>query len=190
MARDFVTLVSGVPRSGTSLMMQMLGAGGFPLLTDGLREPDEHNPRGYFEFEAAKRTLRDTSWLAQALGRAVKLVHALVASLPDAYPYRVILLRRPLGQVVASQRAMLARFGGVEGVLPDARLSEIFAAQLADLERWAEGQPRVTLLGVETERLVADPAAVASEVAAFLGGELDEAAMAGAYEPSLWHQRD
>jgi hypothetical protein len=189
MTRDFVTVVSGVPRSGTALMMQMLAAGGFPLLTDGLREPDEDNPRGYFEYEATKRSRRDTGWVAGAVGRAVKVVHALAPLLPDDHEYRVILMRRPLEQVVASQQAVLERFGGLEEALPGTRLIEIFAAQLADVERWAETRTSTRLLPVDYEVAIRTPEAVAAEVARFLGGELDEGAMAAAVEPSLWHQR-
>jgi hypothetical protein len=189
MTRDFVTVVSGVPRSGTALMMQMLAAGGLPLLSDGVREPDADNPRGYFEYEAAKRTRRDTGWVADAVGRAVKVVHALAPLLPDDHEYRVILMRRPLEQVVASQRAVLERFGGLEEGLPNAHLIEIFAAQLAEVERWAHADPNTRLLCVDYEAAIRTPERVAAEVARFLGGELDEVAMAAAVEPSLWHQR-
>jgi len=198
MTRAFITLVSGVPRSGTSLMMQMLEAGGLPLLTDGLRVPDPDNPRGYFELEAVKRTRRDASWVAEAVGRAVKVGHALVPTLPDGFDYRIVLMRRPLAQVVASQHAVLARMGAASGAggLADlaggpsaARLVEIFAAQLLELEAWVEKQPRARLLEVAADRAVTAPAEIAQRVSAFLGGGLDEAAMAAAVDPGLWHQR-
>jgi hypothetical protein len=198
MSRDFVSVVSGVPRSGMSLMMQMLGAGGLPLLMDGLREPDADNPRGYFELEAVKRSRRDASWVADAVGCAVKVGHALVPTLPDGFDYRVVLMRRPLAQVVASQHAVLARLAAAGGIggLADlaggpsaAQLVEFFAAQLLDLTRWVEQRPRVRLLDVAADRAVHAPAEVAHQVAAFLGGGLDEAAMAAVVDPGLWHQR-
>ncbi len=113
MAENFITVVSGLPRSGTSLMMQMLVAGGLPALTDAVRSPDESNPRGYFEFEPVKRLRTDASWLEQARGRAVKIIHLLLRELPTdgRFQYRVLFLRRPLEEVIASQSAMLARAG-------------------------------------------------------------------------------
>src|SRR4051812_40403893 len=120
MSDDFITIVSGLPRSGTSLMMQMLGAGGMQLLTDGQRAPDEHNSRGYFEHEAVKHSRKDLSWLNQANGKAVKVVHLLLAPLPLDRSYRVIFMLRDLQEVITSQRVMLSKQGRVSAALPDA----------------------------------------------------------------------
>ena len=105
-----VTIVTGVPRSGTSLVMQMLAAGGHPIASDGVRRADADNPRGYFELEAARRLARDASWLPELAGRALKLVHTLVPSLPTTLQYRVLLVRRRLDEVLDSQRAMLSEW--------------------------------------------------------------------------------
>ena len=185
----YVTVVSGVPRSGTSLMMQMLGAGGLALLTDGRRGPDQDNPRGYLEYEPVKRLRRDASWLGAAAGRAVKVVHALVPSLPPDRDYRLILMRRDLREVAASQRAMLERRGAAADELPDERLVEILAAQLDEVERWAQAQPRVDVLRVEYGALLSDPKAGAARVARFLGGGLDVDAMAKIVDPALHRAR-
>ena len=191
--QTFVTVVSGVPRSGTSLMMQMLAAGGHPLLTDGARAPDADNPRGYLEYEPVKATARDASWVDAAAGRAVKVIHALVPHLPPDRDYRIRRMVRPLEEVIASQRAMLERAGRVEpGGLPDlpeARLAEIFREQLAALERWAERQPRASLLAVRYAAVLADPVREATRVDAFLGQGLDVSAMAAAVDPALRRQR-
>lgn len=189
MRRDFLTVVTGVPRSGTALMMRMLGAGGLPLFIDTTRPADRHNPLGYFEHDEVRRTRAETAWVARAAGHAVKVVHALVPLLPDGTAYRVILMRRPLDRVVDSQHAMLEHPGAIEGGLSRARLVELFAAQLEEVEAWMAGRSNVSLLRVEADRAVAAPADVAAEVARFLGGGLDEAAMAAAVEPSLWHTR-
>jgi hypothetical protein len=185
----FVTVVSGVPRSGTSMLMQMLRAGGFPVLTDGFREPDSHNPRGYLEFEPARRLRRDTSWVGAAEGRAVKVVHALVRCLPAGHDYRVILIRRDLGEVVASQQAMLADVSALDGGLSPQRLAEIFEAQLRELEECLEAQPRFRVLGVGHAEALAQPRRVAEELSRFLGGGLDVEAMAAAVDPALHRQR-
>jgi hypothetical protein len=111
MKSDFITVVSGLPRSGTSLMMQMLAAGGLPPLTDNLRDADESNPRGYFEFDPVKRLRSDRSWLDQARGHAVKIIHVLVRELPadGQFHYRLLLMKRPMEEILASQRALLER---------------------------------------------------------------------------------
>ena len=186
--RDFVTVVSGLPRSGTSLLMQMLAAGGLPVLADASRPPDRHNPRGYFELAAAKRLPTDAGFLASAVGRAVKLVVPLACALPaGSGPYRVVLVRRSLDEVLASQDAMLE--GDAPDGLPEPRLREIFRAQLAELEAWAETRPDVALLAVEHAELLAEPRRIAAALSEFLGGGLDLAAMAAAVDPSLYRQR-
>jgi hypothetical protein len=187
--REFVTVVSGVPRSGTSLVMQMLGAGGFPIRSDGARAPDAHNPRGYLELEAVKRTRRDASWVGSATGHAVKVIHVLVPALPAGPSYRLVLVIRPLGEVVASQRAMLGPSEALDAGPTDSRLAEIFAAQLREVERWAAGRPEVSLLRIDYPGLVGDPRPGAAALSRFLGGGLDEAAMTAAVDPALYRQR-
>ena len=113
---DEIVIVTGLPRSGTSLVMQMLAAGGAGLLTDGARAADRNNPLGYFEYEPVKRTGRDTTWLAEAKGKAVKVVAPLVAWLPDGLRYRAIFIERDLDEVLASQAEMLRNLNAGEAV--------------------------------------------------------------------------
>jgi hypothetical protein len=183
--RDFVSVVSGLPRSGTSLVMQMLGAGGLPLLCDDARPADAHNPRGYLEYAPVKRLREDAAFLGHAVGRAVKVVVPLACALP-AGAYRVVLVRRDLREVIASQDAML---GGAVAGLSAQRLAVIYAAQLQELEAWARGRPQVRLLCLEHAELLREPPRAASSLAAFLGGGLDVEAMAAAVDPSLHRQR-
>ena len=191
----WITVVSGLPRSGTSLMMQTLAAGGIPPLTDESRVPDASNPRGYLELEAVKRLKTDRSWLPQARGKAVKIIHLLLPELAsaaeaaDALTYRVVMMRRPVAEVVASQRAMLARQGKASAAVPDAQLEKLFADQLARVERWLEGRPEFAVCAVDYPALVADPVATAARLNAFLGGGLDETAMARAVDPALYRER-
>ncbi len=189
MTDNFITIVSGLPRSGTSLMMQMLAAGGLPVLTDALRLPDESNPRGYLEFEPVKRLRTDQSWLEQARGRAVKIIHLLLRELPTdgRFQYRVLFLRRPLEEVIASQSAMLARAGKASA--EPVALARIFASQLAQVEQWLAAQPCFTVRQVEYHRLVREPTIVAGELNAFLGGGLDPTLMARAVDPKLYRHR-
>jgi hypothetical protein len=186
---EAMIVVSGLPRSGTSLMMQMLAAGGIPVLSDGLRAPDEDNPRGYLEYEPVKATKRDNSWVAAGQGKAVKVVHALLRDLPAAYQYRVILMRRPLAQVVASQRAMLERLGRSGARIPDETLASLLGAQLNSVAEWLRTQPNFRLLELEYYACISHPLDVASEVSAFLDGRADASAMAAAVDPALYRRR-
>jgi hypothetical protein len=184
-----VTIVTGLPRSGTSMMMQMLAAGGMPVLTDSARPPDSDNPRGYFEFEPAKRTARDAGWVAGAAGKAVKLVHVLLPDLPRGYEYRVLFMHRDMGEVLASQRAMLERLHRSGADLTPARLAEVFSKQLWRVQDRIAQQPHVSALDVDYRRVIESAAAEARRINEFLGGGLDEARMTAAVDPSLYRQR-
>src|SRR5262245_1578090 len=144
MSPDDVAIVSGLPRSGTSMMMRMIAAGGVPVLGDGVRAPDEDNPLGYFEFEPVKATRRDAAWVADARGKVVKLVHALVPDLPGGFRYRVVMMHRDLDEVLASQAKMLARSGHREGAAPPDLLKRAYATQLRDVAAWLDERPHFT----------------------------------------------
>jgi hypothetical protein len=188
-SRDFVTVVSGLPRSGTSLAMQLVAAGGIPPLTDHQRAPDADNPRGYFEFEAVKQLRSDRSWFADARGRSVKIIHMLLTELPDDVPCRVLFMRRDIGEVVRSQRVMLERSGKPGGALTSERLGAVYESQLAGVARWLAGRPAFRVLDVPYAGLIADPVPLIAGIDAFLGGGLDTDAMAGAVDPSLYRNR-
>ncbi len=190
MSNDVITIVSGLPRSGTSLMMQMIDAGGLPALTDRLRTRDQDNPRGYFELEAVKRTKIDDSWLREASGRVVKMVHLLLYDLPPDRSYRVIFMRRELGEVVRSQAVMLQRRGTAGASLTDEQLVKAYEGQLAKIESWLQEQPNFTVNVVSYNDMMADPTPAAAAVNQFLGGGLDVAAMLGNIDPSLYRQRE
>ncbi len=187
--REFITVVSGLPRSGTSLMMQMLAAGGIPPLTDNLRVPDDSNPRGYFELEAVKRLRSDATWLQDAPGRAVKIIHLLMRELPidGRYEYRVLLMRRPIDEVLASQRTMLERQGKTSA--DPALLAKTYATQLAQLAQWMAAHVCFRVLAVQHGRLVSSPSEMAEIIAEFLGRGLDVSAMAAAVDPNLYRER-
>lgn len=182
-------IVTGLPRSGTSLAMQMLAAGGVPPMTDHERQADADNPRGYFEFERVKQLKTDKSWLDDAQGRAVKVIHMLLTELPDDRDYRVVFMRRDIGEVVRSQSTMLARSGRIGANLAPDRLAEIFRQQLAVVERWLSTRPRFSVLDVGYAELVADPLSWAERIAAHIGGKVDVRAMVEAVDPSLYRNR-
>jgi hypothetical protein len=189
MSRHFVTIVSGLPRSGTSLMMQMLAAAGMPVLTDGLRPADHHNPRGYFELEAVKHTRTDQSWLAHAEGKVVKVVHLLLSQLPPDHEYRVIFMQRDLLEAIASQRAMLQDQRRPSATLADAKLADIFGKQLAEVRHWLSQNPNSQVLYLQHRDVIERPLTAAQQVATFLDGDWDTSRMAAVVDPALYRQR-
>jgi predicted AlkP superfamily phosphohydrolase/phosphomutase/tetratricopeptide (TPR) repeat protein len=174
---DEVLVVSGLPRSGTSMLMQMLDAGGVSILTDGARAADEDNPRGYFEVEAAKRLLRDQSWLSGARGKAVKIVAPLVCSLPAGFRYRVILIERDYDEILESQAAMIRRRG--EPVQDSSerrdRLRREYARVIAQTRTLLSKRADVQLLILRHENILRDPGEASSSIGNFAGGTLDTA---------------
>ncbi|MEM6326217.1 MAG: sulfotransferase [Bacteroidota bacterium] len=183
-------VVCGLPRSGTSMLMQMLRAGGVPVFADGTREADESNPRGYVEHERVKRTAQDATWVTEADGAAVKVVAPLLPLLPTGPRYRVLFIERDLDEVLRSQRAMLARSGREAG---DAdALRSVYARHLRAAHAWADAHAEaVTLRYAE---VVADPARAAARIGDALGTTPDGrplrlGAMADVVAPDLYRQR-
>jgi len=188
--RDFLSIVSGLPRSGTSMMMQMIDAGGIGALTDNVRKPDEDNPKGYYEFEAVKRTRKDASWLQDAPGKVVKMVHLLLLDLPLNRQYRVVFMRRNLEEVVASQDIMLERRGKQNTDLAKDRVIQVFQAQLKQVDQWVRDHSDVfKILYVDYNQVMRDPRPTVAAVNEFLGGDLDTEAMAKVVDPSLYRER-
>jgi hypothetical protein len=185
---EFLTIVSGLPRSGTSMMMRMLEMGGLPVLTDHIRTPDDDNPNGYYEFEAVKQTKEDDSWLEGSEGKAVKMVYRLLYDLPANRSYRVLFMRRKLDEVLASQMVMLERHGLVDGVREE-QMAALFRSEIDGFYDWVAKQPHIILIDVDYNRMQQDPKSEASRVNAFLGGTLDEAAMVDVVDASLYRNR-
>jgi hypothetical protein len=190
---DTVVVVSGLPRSGTSMMMQMLVAGGLPALSDGQRAADENNPRGYLELEAVKALGRqgsDLGWMTQAGGKAMKVVAPLLPHLPLGHRYRIVFMERPLQEVVASQAAMLKNLGKQAGKLNDRQLAATYLKQIEQVQGiLAQHRDQVQVLALDYAQAVANPAGAAAKVNRFLGGVLNEADMAAAVAPELRRQK-
>jgi len=187
---EAVIIVSGLPRSGTSMMMRMLEAGGVAIMTDGERTADEDNPKGYFEVERVKELEKesDKSYIREGRGKALKVISFLIKDLPDDNRYRIIFMRRDLDEVLASQAKMHARRGSEDA--PDAEaIKESFRNDIARVRVMARKKPHFELMEVHYKETIEDPRTVAREVNAFLGGTLDEEAMAGAVDPSLYRNR-
>jgi tetratricopeptide (TPR) repeat protein len=180
-------IVSGLPRSGTSMLMQMLAAAGIPALTDGIRAADEDNPRGYFEFDPVKRLFADATWLAEAKGKAVKIVGPLLAALPPDLPCRVIWINRDLDEILHSQQKMLKNEMAAAG--NHEALKAEYARSVARSLNWLAQRPYTAYLILEREAVLRDPSAAAAEIADFLDGTVSVAPMAEAVDPELNRSR-
>lgn len=183
-----ITVVSGLPRSGTSLLMQMLHAGGHPVLCDEQRVPDPDNPRGYFELEKVRSLERDATWMADAEGKALKVISFLLGRLPADHEYRVIFMHRDLGEVLASQSRMLERRGQPAGPDP-ALMRSYFERHLESVAAWISGQPQIRVFRCDYAAILRDPQATSRAIAEFLETPLDIKRMTTAVDPSLYRQR-
>lgn len=183
-----ITVVSGLPRSGTSLMMQMLEAGGLPILTDNLRTADPDNPKGYYELERVKQLERDASWIPSAMGKVIKVVSPLLRHLPADHSYKVVFMQRDLAEVLASQRQMLERRGRA-APNDDEAMAATFRRHLADVEAWLAQHPNIQVLHVVYAAVLELPAVEIERVNEFLGGGLDTAAMAQVIDRALHRQQ-
>ncbi|OFY05851.1 MAG: hypothetical protein A2W93_14780 [Bacteroidetes bacterium GWF2_43_63] len=180
-----ITIVSGLPRSGTSMMMQMLDAGGLEILTDGERQADGNNPKGYYEFQRVKNLAKDKAWLPEAEGKVVKVIAQLLQFLPNQYEYDVIFMDRDMDEVLKSQQIML---GKDPSVYPSV-IANSFKKELEKVEAWANSSPAVRLKHVSYKDVIANPTAVAEDVNEFLGYKLDTEKMIETVDPELYRNR-
>lgn len=185
-----IHIVSGLPRSGTSLMMSMLEAGGLTPLVDAHRPADEDNPKGYYELEDVKRLDRDAGFVPAARGHVVKVISELLRHLPEGERYRVVFMRRDLDEVLASQRRMLER--RKEPVPSDEAQAELrrgFILHIEEVEALVRSRDDMEVLWISYNRLMSDPERMAERVQGFLQRELDVGAMIARVDPSLYRQR-
>jgi len=189
-AKAPVFIVSGLPRSGTSLMMMVLEAAGIPPVTDHERNPDQDNPRGYYEFERVKKLKDgDILWLENAPGKVVKVISALLPYLPADYEYKVFFMRRSLAEILASQRKMLENRGEDPEKVSDAEMAQFFEVHLRQMTDWLAKQENFSTLYVDYNQMLAEPEAQIQRVNTFLGGKMDEVLMLDAIDPGLYRQR-
>jgi len=184
-----VIVVSGLPRSGTSMVMRMLQAGGLEVVTDHVRKPDEHNPVGYFEDNRIKSLGENNAWLTEASGRAVKVVSMLLYHLPPTCRYQIVFVRRRMEEILLSQRKMLQQLNRDQGGVDDATMATKLDAHLRKIEGWIPRQPNMSCMYVTYDEVVLDPRGHAERLANFLGGNLDVDAMARSVDASLYRSR-
>ena len=185
-----VVIVSGLPRSGTSMAMKMLEAAGLEMVVDNIRSADEDNPKGYYEDERVKdlAEIEDKLWLRQARGKVIKVVSSLLNYLPAGNAYKVVFMRRNLHEVLASQTKMLVR-RGEESQTQDEELLAMYESHLEKAQFQLRFRPNFEALYLDYSNVVAEPAREAQRIAYFLGGGLDAGRMAGAVDGSLYRNR-
>ena len=171
-----IIIVSGLPRSGTSLMMQMLENGGVEIITDSIRTADTDNPRGYYEFEKVKRIKQDSSWLPEAQGKAFKMISQLLYDLPETERYRIIFMERNLDEMLRSQEKMLERLG--RSGAPHEEIKSSYTLHLKSLHNWLRQQRNMSVLSVSYNNLVEGPEGQVELVREFLGGKVSVERMA------------
>lgn len=186
---DMIVIVSGLPRSGTSMMMKMLEAGGLDPLIDNIRTADEDNPKGYYEFERVKQVKTDQAWLDEAKGKVVKVISMLLLDMPPTHQYKVIFMRRAMPEILASQQKMLVRRNEPTDKVDDATLSQLYEKHLAQVDAWMKTQANVDFVYVKYDEVLSDPQTHAEMINAFLDDRLDVEAMVGVVDPKLYRQR-
>ena len=186
---EYITIVSGLPRSGTSMLMKMLAAGGLPPLTDGIRKADADNPGGYYEFEKVKQLERDTTWLESARGKAVKVISQLLDQLPLHRTYKIVFALRKMDEILASQRAMLVRRERPCDRISDAEMAAAFGRHLNAVQQWLAEHQQMEVLYVDYAAVLRDPLTTSHEIKTFLALPLDVRQMASVVDQSLYRQR-
>jgi hypothetical protein len=185
-----IIVVSGLPRSGTSMMMRMLEQGGLDLVTDGLRTSDEDNPKGYYEVEMVKglKKQQDKTWIAAAEGKVIKVVSSLLKDLPPNYRYEVIFMNRNIDEVIASQNKMIARRGETAET-SDEQIRQLYAQHLSSIKAWLAKQGNFRVLEVSYNEAMQHPGSQAERVRDFLARSLDVAKMSQAIDEQLYRNR-
>lgn len=182
---DQITIVSGLPRSGTSLMMQMLTKGGIEPLTDKVRQADKSNPKGYFEYSPVMSIHKDNSWLDKGKNKSVKIVAPLLKHLDTKFRYKIIFMQRNLNEIIKSQHIMA---GKASDILP-IKLYNSYVKLLEDIDDWKENEPGVEIIYIDYKEVLDNPEENASLVEKFVGKSLDKDAMASCIDKKLYRNR-
>ena len=184
-----IVVVSGLPRSGTSMMMRMLAEGGLPILTDELRRPDDDNPKGYFELEVVRQLKQgNITWLKEANGKAVKVISALLEYLPEDYQYKIIFMERDPSETLVSQKKMLDHRGQI-AKLSDEEMEQQFQTHLGAMKPWLVRQPNMEVLYVNYNALLSEPKPYCEQVAEFLDLPLNQTQMLTVPDKQLYRNR-
>ena len=180
-----VIIVSGLPRSGTSMMMQILDAGGLTILTDEARKADDNNPKGYYELEKVKKLTQKNDWLPEADGKVIKVIAHLLKFLPNNIDFKIVFMQRDIYEVVASQQKML---GKKDDAFPVA-IATAFENELKKVDVWQKKEPNVELLYMNYTDIIANPFEEIEKVNEFLNYQLDMENAIKAVDPDLYRNK-
>jgi hypothetical protein len=184
-----IIVVSGLPRSGTSMMMKMLVEGGIDAVIDNIRTADEDNPKCYFELEKVKQLDKDNSWMGECQGKVIKIISMLLKPLPTAYNYKIIFMRRKMEEILASQRQMLIRRGQPTNTVADDKMAEMFNKHLKDIENLIATRPNMECLYVSYNEVLENPLVNIEKINDFMGGNLNRQSMLEVVDKTLHRQR-
>jgi hypothetical protein len=184
-----VVIVSGLPRSGTSMMMKMLAEGGLPVITDEIRRADEDNPNGYFELEVVRQLKEGNfAWLKEMNGKGVKIISALLEYLPEDYQYKIIFMERDSKETLASQKRMLDHRGQISK-LSDEEMEQQFHTHLAAMRPWLVRQPNMEVFYVNYNALMTNPGPFCAQISEFLNVPLNQTRMLEVPNRQLYRNR-
>lgn len=188
--QQYITVVSGLPRSGTSLMQGMLKAGGIEPLTDGIRIPDKNNPKGYYEYERVKALKEgDTEWLELAQGKSIKIISWLLEYVPSKFDYRILFMQRNMDEILASQKKMLVDREEPTDRVSDQQLAQLYSKHLDKISSWLLEQRNIKVLYIDYNELVLNPSPNLSRINKFFDGCLIVEKMAKEIDANLYRQR-
>lgn len=179
-----VTIVTGLPRSGTSLMMQILEKSSLEILTDGIRQKDNNNPEGYFELDAVKGIVKDNSFLKSAAGKVVKIVAPLPIFMDKSLSYRVIFMRREIEEILRSQEIMLNKDQQAERQ----KFAAIYETHIQKTYQFFVSN-NIPYLDVPYKELIQNPEHELEKIIAFLEIDAVWQDLASAVNPSLYRNR-
>lgn len=183
--KNTIIIVSGLPRSGTSMMMQMLTSGGLTALTDDVRAKDTNNPKGYFEYEKVKSLGQNADWLHLAQGKVIKVIAQLVPFLPNQFDYKIIMMHRDIKEILTSQQKML---GKDTAVIPFA-LADIFTKQLQETEQFIASRSNMEVLPIHYKQVIDAPLEQANNIASFLNMDLNVNALIDSIDQKLYRNK-
>ena len=186
---NVITIVSGLPRSGTSMMMQILESGGMKIVTDNIRKANEDNPYGYYEYEKVKEIKEDTGWLKETRGKAFKMVSQLLYDLPSDENFKVIFMKRKMNEILASQSKMLERMGSRKDGTSDVKMGEFFNKHLLKVIDWMESRKYIDVLYIDYNDLLINPDEHIKTLNRFLNYKLNEEKAVKVIDKSLYRNR-
>lgn len=184
-----ITIVSGLPRSGTSMMMRMLDEGGLEPLTDNIRTPDEDNPKGYYEYERVKGLPEDVGWLPGAKGKVVKVLAELIKYLPEGHNYRIVFMMRNIDEIVSSQKKMMIRRGEDPEAVPEKEMADLLRRYLVLLKQTVNSRSDMDVLYISYNDLMTDPEMAVTEIGDFFDDRIDKGSMLESIDPKLYRNR-